>query len=85
MRANPVDPWERLLVAGLSRDFQQMRLEWLARDAASPKARVAAWLETHAPRVREFRHLVDRAKVSVAPSPAMLAQIAGQARVLLGR
>ncbi len=85
MRANPVDPWERLLVAGLSRDFQQMRLEWLARDAAAPQARVAAWLETHATRVREFRHLVDRAKAAVTPSPAMLAQIAGQARVLLGR
>ena len=85
MRANPVDPWERLLVAGLSRDFQQMRLEWLAREAGAPQARVAAWLETHATRVRDFRHLVDRAKVSVAPSPAMLAQIAGQARVLLGR
>ncbi len=85
MRANPVDPWERLLVAGLSRDFQQMRLEWLARDAGAPQARVAAWLETHATRVRDFRRLVDRAKISVAPSPAMLAQIAGQARVLLGR
>jgi glutamate dehydrogenase len=85
MRANPVDPWERLLVAGLSRDFQQMRLEWLARDASAPQARVAAWLDAHSARVREFRHLVDRAKVAVAPSPAMLAQIAGQARVLLGR
>ena len=85
MRANPVDPWERLLVAGLSRDFQQMRLEWLARDAGAPQARVAAWLESNAIRVRQFRHLVDRAKVSVAASPAMLAQIAGQARVLLGR
>ena len=85
MRATPVDPWERLLVAGLSRDFQQMRLEWLARDASAPQARVTAWLETHAARIRDFRHLVDRAKVSVAPSPAMLAQIAGQARVLLGR
>ncbi len=85
MRANPVDPWERLLVAGLSRDFQQMRLEWLARDAAAPEARVAAWLDTHANRVRDFRRLVDRAKLAVVVSPAMLAQIAGQARVLLGR
>ena len=85
MRATPVDPWERLLVAGLSRDFQQMRLEWLARDADAPQARVAAWLETNGNRVRDFRNLVDRAKVSMASSPAMLAQIAGQARVLLGR
>jgi glutamate dehydrogenase len=85
MRATPVDPWERLLVAGLSRDFQQMRLEWLARDAAAPEARVAVWLEAHASRIRDFRRLVDRARISVAPTPAMLAQIAGQARVLLGR
>ncbi len=85
MRASPVDPWERLLVAGLSRDFQQMRLEWLARDAAAPEARVAAWLDTHANRVRDFRRLVDRAKLAVVVSPAILAQIAGQARVLLGR
>ncbi len=85
MRANPVDPWERLLVAGLSRDFQQMRLEWLARDAATPETRVAAWLDMHANRVRDFRRLVDRAKLAVVVSPAMLAQIAGQARVLLGR
>jgi glutamate dehydrogenase len=85
MRTTPVDPWERLLVAGLSRDFQQMRLEWLARDAALPEARVAAWLGGQANRVRDFRRLVDRAKLAVVVSPAMLAQIAGQARVLLGR
>jgi len=85
MRANPVDPWERLLVAGLSRDFQQMRLEWLARDAAAPEARVEFWLDSHANRIRDFRRLVDRAKLAVVVSPAMLAQIAGQARVLLGR
>ena len=85
MRATPVDPWERLLVAGLSRDFQQMRLEWLARDAALPEVRVAAWLDAQANRVRDFRRLVDRAKLAVVVSPAMLAQIAGQARVLLGR
>ncbi len=85
MRAIPVDPWERLLVAGLSRDFQQMRLEWLARDARAPRERVTGWLDAHANRVRDFRHLVDRAKRAVVVSPAMLAQIAGQARVLLGR
>jgi glutamate dehydrogenase len=85
MRANPVDPWERLLVAGLARDFQQMRLEWLARESGQPEDRVAAWLVDHAARIRDFRKLVDRARISAAPSPAMLAQIAGQARVLLSR
>jgi hypothetical protein len=35
--------------------------------------------------VRQFRTFVDRAKLSPQPSPAMLAQLAGQARTLLAR
>jgi glutamate dehydrogenase len=85
MRLAPTDPWERLLIAGLARDFQQMRLDWLRRDAAAPEARVEKWLEDCAPRVAQFRGLIDRARTVTQPSPAMLAQIAGQARVLLGR
>ncbi len=85
MRLTPTDPWERLLIAGLARDFQQMRLEFLARDASAPEARVQSWLAAQSPRVAQFRALIDRARVMAAPSPAMLAQIAGQARVLLGR
>ena len=84
MRANPVDPWERLLVAGLARDFGQMRLDFLARDAADVEAHVASWLEAQTARVRGLRTMIDRARGS-APTPAMLAQIAGQARVLLAR
>ena len=30
-RIGSSDPWERLLIAGLARDFQQLRLEFLAR------------------------------------------------------
>jgi len=85
MRIAPTDPWERLLIAGLARDFQQMRLEFLARDAGDPQARVSGWIEAHAPRVSQFRALIDRARIMASPSPAMLAQIAGQARVLLAR
>ena len=85
MRSAPTDPWERLLVAGLARDFQQMRLDFLARDAAAPEARVAAWLDAQANRIHDFRRMLDRARLSPAPSPAMLAQVAGQARVLLAR
>ena len=85
MRLTPTDPWERLLIAGLARDFQQMRLEFLARDVGDPQARVDAWLAAQAARVAQFRALIDRARVMANPSPAMLAQIAGQARVLLGR
>ena len=84
-RLSPSDPWERLLIAGLARDFQQLRLDFLGRGRGAPQERVEAWLEAQAPRVAQFRAVVDRARRATAPSPAMLAQIAGQARVLLGR
>ncbi|MBO9621277.1 MAG: NAD-glutamate dehydrogenase [Sphingomonas sp.] len=80
------DPWERLLIAGLARDFQQLRLEFLARsDGKDPEAAVDSWLEANRTRVDQFAGLVRRARQAAAPNAAMLAQIAGQARVLLGR
>ena len=86
MQMDPHDPWERLLVAGLARDFQAMRLDFLRRRAAKkPVADTQAWLAENASRVRAFKSVVDRAKMGGLPTPAMLAQIAGQARVLLGR
>ena len=48
---NPSDVWERLLVAGLSRDFQQMRLDFLRRLSRrkgakeDPQGAVADWAE----------------------------------------
>ncbi|HEU0044241.1 NAD-glutamate dehydrogenase [Sphingomonas sp.] len=80
------DPWERLLLAGLARDFQQLRLQFLARaGAANPQATVDGWLHANAARVAQFKTVIDRARHSAQPNAAMLAQIAGQARVLLGR
>ena len=86
-RMNPSDPWERLLVAGLARDFQQVRLEFLGRCVRSkpPLECVAAWAEQEAVSVRAFRSLVGRAQSATPVAPAMLAQIASQARNLLGR
>jgi len=46
---------------------------------------VAQWLADNAARVGQFRAVVDRARHAAQPSAAMLAQVAGQARVLLGR
>ncbi len=83
---SPADPWERLLVNSLARDFQQMRLSFLA---GLPKgdldAGVSKWLEANAPRVAQFRTTVDRARTIPNPNGAMLSHIAGQARGLLGR
>ena len=80
------DPWERLLIAGLARDFQQLRLEFLERAGSTdPEGAVTEWLGVNAGRVAQFKGVVDRARTAAAPNAAMLAQIAGQARVLLGR
>ncbi len=88
---NPSDVWERLLVSGLSRDFQQMRLEFLQRLSRrkgakdDPTAAVANWSDEHAPAIRQFRSMIGRAQGQSPVAPAMLAQIASQARNLLGR
>ena len=87
-RLSPGDPWERLLVAGLVREFEQLRLDFLQRRVgtdAAPEALVAQWLADNDARVGQFRAVVDRARHAAQPSAAMLAQVAGQARVLLGR
>jgi glutamate dehydrogenase len=84
-RITSSDPWERVLIAGLARDFQQLRLDFLARGKGDPGAHVEEWLDRNAGRVTQFKAVVDRARNAAAPNAAMLAQIAGQARVLLGR
>ena len=88
---NPSDVWERLLVAGLSRDFQQMRLDFLRRLSrrkgakSDPLGAVATWADEHAAAIRQFRTMIGRAQAQGEVAPAMLAQIASQARNLLGR
>lgn len=83
---SPADPWERLLVNSLARDFQQMRLGFLASlPAGDLDAAVTQWLADHAARVAQFRSTVDRARTITNPNGAMLSHIAGQARGLLGR
>jgi glutamate dehydrogenase len=87
-RMSPSDTWERLLVAGLARDFQQMRLDFLRRRTprkGDPAGAVAQWAEAQAPAIRQFRAVIDRAQGAVAITPAILAQLASQARNLLAR
>ncbi|MFN2099463.1 NAD-glutamate dehydrogenase [Altererythrobacter sp. MF3-039] len=88
---NPSDVWERLLVAGLARDFQQMRLELLRRLARRKGAKkdmpqvVEKWSQENAQAVRRFSGIIARAKRQTSVAPAMLAQIASMARNLLAR
>jgi glutamate dehydrogenase len=88
---SPSDIWERLLVSGLARDFQQMRFEFLRRLMAEPAARehpldaVAEWAQRNEAGVAQFRQMVARAQAHQPIAPAVLAQIASQARNLLER
>ncbi|MEO9599033.1 NAD-glutamate dehydrogenase domain-containing protein [Parasphingorhabdus sp.] len=85
-RINPSDPWDRLLVAGLARDFQQMRLDFLRRTRGKDMQQfVESWADRNIDRVAQFRKIMDGAQQTPRPSIAMLAQIAGQARLLLSR
>jgi glutamate dehydrogenase len=82
----PADQWERLLSAGLMRDFEQLRIEFLARGRNDdPETTVERWVERNAERTAQFRQLIGRARIAPAVSSAMLAQIASQARILLAR
>ncbi|MEM6857022.1 MAG: NAD-glutamate dehydrogenase domain-containing protein [Pseudomonadota bacterium] len=87
----PSDVWERLLVSGLARDFQQMRLDFLRHvliDDASrehPLDAVAEWSARHHDAVEQFRTMIARAQSHQPIAPAVLAQVAIQARNLLER
>ena len=88
---SPSDVWERLLVSGLARDLQQMRIEFLRRLMRSkagkddPLGAVAAWAARNGAAVAQFRSMIARAQARPPVGPAMLAQIAAQARNLLER
>ena len=82
----PRDQWERLLTAGLARDFEQLRIEFLARASGKdPDAAVDDWIAEQRARIDQFRQLVARARAEGQVSAAMLGQIASQARILLAR
>jgi glutamate dehydrogenase len=82
----PADQWERLLTAGLARDFEQLRIDFLLRSRADELDNsVDEWIERQRPRIEQFRKLIARARSEGHVSAPMLAQIASQARILLGR
>jgi len=85
-RFRSTDAWERQLAAGLTREFAQIRLDFLARNGRrGPAAAVNSWLESHRQRAEQFRQTVLRARSAAVPTTPMLAQIAAQARSLLAR
>src|SRR4051812_21376614 len=48
----PSDQWERLLTAGLSRDFEQLRIEFLSRTRGKdPDVAVDEWIDKQKPRI----------------------------------
>ena len=80
----PADQWERLLTAGLARDFEQLRIDFLSRcRGIDVDTGVEQWVGNHNERIGQFRDLIDRARREGHVSAPMLAQIAGQARILL--
>jgi glutamate dehydrogenase len=82
----PADQWERLLTAGLARDFEQLRIEFLTRcPNGDLDDCVDSWVAHHGAQIKQFRQLIDRARHEGHVSAPMLAQISGQARILLGR
>ena len=86
---NPSDPWDRMLVSGLARDFQQMRFAFLQARLQSgggdPLAEVRHWLEIHGEAVQSLHGMTARARAANPLTPVMLAHLAGQARSLLQR
>ena len=88
---SPSDVWERLLVDGLARDFQQMRLDFLRRllkrksNKDDPVGAVGEWAARNSDAIGQFRTMIGRAQNRPPVVPAMLAQIASQARNLLDR
>jgi glutamate dehydrogenase len=85
-RVQAQDQWERLLTAALARDFEQLRLDFLARKRGTdPQDAVEKWTASQGARIDQFRRVVERARHAPVTTAPMLAQVATQARVLLGR
>ena len=65
-----------------------IRLDFLRRNCKSkpgPQTAVESWLDQRADAVTQFRRMIDRAQMQSPVAPAVLAQVAIQARNLLDR
>ena len=80
------DPWERLLQAGLVRDFEALRLDLLRRivpHGGDPLAAVATWRADHGGQIARVAGPIARARSGGPVTTAMLAHLASQARSAL--
>ena len=67
------------------RPFDTADADIATQDEDDVSDHVEKWLIERGARIQQFRALVQRAKAAASPNVAMLAEIAGQARGLLGR
>ena len=84
---DPTDPWERLLKAGLMREFEQLRLDLLRRITPAgqdPGKVVEAWLADNQALVARVAAPIARARSAGGVTVPMLAHLAAQARAVLG-
>jgi glutamate dehydrogenase len=84
---DPADPWERLLKAGLMREFEQLRLDLLRRITPAgqdPGKALADWLAANAALVTRVAMPIARARAAGGVTVPMLAHLAAQARAVLG-
>jgi len=82
----PADPWERLLKAGLVREFEALRLDLLRRivpAGSDPVAATAQWLTANAENVARVSAPVASARTVGTVTTPMLAHLAAQARMAL--
>ena len=79
------DAWERLLLAGVVRSFETMRLDLMRRivpPGGDPERHVEEWLSGHRPAAEELKRMIAAARGAPA-TLAMVAHIANVARVAL--
>jgi glutamate dehydrogenase len=82
-RMEPSDPWERLLIAGILRDMQQIRFDLLSRLQGDPLEATEGWIAAQQSRIDQFAQMVRRARSAPFTHVAMLAELAAKARALL--
>jgi glutamate dehydrogenase len=86
LQISPSDPWERLVIAGLLTDFEQLRLDLIRRitkPRGDPVKAVDAWLAANKGSADQLTRSVALARGSGVFSTAMLAHLGSKTRIAL--